>query len=262
MGERPQKVVIAVSTGRTGSQALAHHFDACFPQVRALHEPKPSRGLRIASNRYLCGRSSRGYLARRLASARADLLAAAGTPIYLESNPFLHGFLEVFDAVFGEPQVLHIVRDPRSYIPSYINFGAFRGLKGWAARAVPFWMLKPDQFERDPHRRWREMGPAERVAWRWNAVNGVLDRGQALFGPRYLRLRYEDLFDPGGEALSELLRRLGLPPSDDLSERFRKQRVNASPDRGFPPFDQWEEALRERILDTCRERMARYGYEV
>lgn len=259
-GERFEKIVIAVSTGRTGSQALARHFDACYEQIRGLHEPPPSRALRFASNRYLCGRVSRETMARRLTKARASLLGTIDQPIYLESNPFLHGFLDVFDEVFDEPYVLHVVRHPFTYIRSHINFGVFRGLKGLASNRLPYWMLKPDQYERPPARRWQHMEPAERLAWRWKVVNRELDRGESLFGRRYARFRYEGLFGPDAKEVDDLLRWLELWVSQSLTERLRHRVLNASVDRGFPPAEQWEASLREKVLAQCGELMARYGY--
>jgi hypothetical protein len=41
-----------VSTGRTGTQFLAHYFEQNFAHVTARHEPKPSYLLCMASNAY------------------------------------------------------------------------------------------------------------------------------------------------------------------------------------------------------------------
>ena len=118
--------------------ALAHQLNRWYGNVCALHEPRPSRSLRIASNRFLCGKLSRQQMARRLAHARQALLGAMTEPIYIESNNSLYGFIDVLDEVFDQPYVLHVVRDPRTYIRSWINFGVYHGLKGLAGRFFPY----------------------------------------------------------------------------------------------------------------------------
>ena len=51
MSSHLEKVVVILSTGRTGTKALAHFFNTSYDNVTALHEPAPSRHLRLLSNR-------------------------------------------------------------------------------------------------------------------------------------------------------------------------------------------------------------------
>lgn len=254
-----QTVALLLSTGRTGTKALAQYFDTSFAEVCALHEPAPSRHLRVASNRYLCGRLAREQMVKLFADARRDRVAAISEPIYIESNPFLHGFVDVLDDVFEAPRVVHIVRDPRSYVRSYINYGAFRGIKGLAARLYPYWMLKPEQVDPAAPRRWTAMSQVERLAWRWATINASLDRGASIFGERYVRVRFEDLFAEDGSGLRWLAERIGLRPSAQF-ERLREERVNASTGRQMPKWEQWDAADRRALMELCGPQMDRYGY--
>ncbi len=212
------RVVLVVSTGRTGTKALAQHLNACYPHVCALHEPPPTRFyLRRTANRYLCGRLSREELVSILTRCRARMAGPQERhTIYVESNPGLSGFLDAIPDVFPDFQVLHVVRDPRTYIASAINWGVFNGVKGMLARYLPFWLPKPEYT----HPRgaagaptWKAMSPAERLAWHWRLINVHLDRGAALYGDRYLRVRFEDLFARDGSGLAEVVRWMGLPPA-------------------------------------------------
>ena len=256
------KVVVILSTGRTGTMALARRFDEAWDEVRALHEPRPNRHLRIASNRHLCGRMSASAAAGLFAASRRRLFRAVRQPIYIESNNFLHGFLDVLGLLFDRPRVVHVVRDPRTFIRSWIDFGVFRGLKGFVGRYVPYWLLKPELIEPRPQRRWKDMPPPERIGWYWNAVNAVLDRAEALFGGDYLRLRFEDLFTADLAAIRGLAEWIGLPDPSRLGERATRQKVNASQPTGSLAWEQMDAAGRQAILGHCRERMGRYGYDV
>jgi hypothetical protein len=254
-------VVIILSTGRTGTMALAQYLDTCYDQVKGLHEPPPSRHLRIASNRYLCGRVSKDDLVGIFARSRRRLFEGISEPIYVEANNFLHGFLDAFEEIFDAPRVVHVVRDPRTFIRSWINFGVFRGLKGLAGRYYPFWLLKPERYEKNPARRWSRMARPERIAWYWNAINRELNRGQELFGQRYLRLRFEEIFAEEGSELSRLVRWMGLPERDQLLAQARKQRINPSRDAGFPPWQQWDPGIQQSVLDLAGRLMTQYGYD-
>ena len=257
-GGKFEQVVLVVSTGRTGTTALAQYFDA-FDRVCALHEPAPSRSLRVASNRHLAGRLPESRLIDLYAAARRRRFERIREPVYVESNPTLHGFLDVFDALFDSPRVVHVVRDPRTQIPSGINYGSYSGIKGLAVQFFPYWALKPEHLHPSPPRRWSHMSPAERIAWRWRTVNGELERGEALFGDRYLRFRFEDLFADSGAGMRRLAESLGLA-AGGAGERQRCEKVNASTRTQMPGWDAWTASDRQVVLDLCGPLMERYGY--
>ena len=128
-----KKFIFIVSSGRTGTKAIAQHLSRCYPNVWAAHEPSPSWRLRMATTRALCGKASREELRSMLVRLRGDLVGRAAQRIYVESNPYLSGFVEVLGEVFEDARVVHVVRDPRTYVRSGVNFGAFSGLKKLAA---------------------------------------------------------------------------------------------------------------------------------
>lgn len=260
-----ENVVVVLSTGRTGTQALAHYFNTCYDNVTALHEPKPTRHFRVMSNRAMAGKLSKETAVRTLVRSRRRLIEKITRPIYIESNWYLYGFLDALKDVFGRPKVLHVVRDPRTFIPSYINYGTFSGLKRMAANFLPYWYLKPEQCEQRPSRTWKQMSEPERLAWHWHVVNREIDRGAELYGGDYLLLRYEDLFAKNSEGalpagMARLLDWLGLPPSEKLLHLMRDKKLNASGDRGFPKWEKWDPAAREAVLAMCGKQMRRYGY--
>jgi len=255
-----EKVAFIVSSGRTGTKALAQHLGTCYANVRACHEPTPSWRLRRASNKALCGHAGLDELTDLLARSRRRLARGIAEPIYVESNPYVSGFVEAIDRVFDRPLLIHVVRDPRTFVRSSINFGAFRGLKLLANHFVPYWMPKPEYFGRPCERRFRQMSPPERMAWYWNLVNRALNRGQEVYGDRYLRIRFEELFARDGTGMSLLTDWMGLPRNPKLIEAANSEQVNASRDRHFPRWPDWDESLKARLLEHCGELMALYGY--
>ena len=255
-----EQTIVILSTGRTGTMALAHHYDTCYEQVTGLHEPKPSRLLRLESNRFIAGRTTPDELREKLRRGRKRLLARLKTPVYIESNWFIYGYLDVLRDVFPGPRVVHVVRDPRTCIPSFINFGAFRGLKWWAANFLPYWYLKPEQFEKNPAKTWADMSEVERVAWHWKVVNTELNRAKELFGDGYLLMKFEDLFAKDGSGVRRLTDWIGLPQNEKMLQQVNSENVNASPKYTFPKWKDWDEPLKQSVLRMCGPLMDQYGY--
>ncbi|MFQ5416115.1 MAG: hypothetical protein ACE5FL_03595 [Myxococcota bacterium] len=249
-----------LSTGRTGTKAIAHHLDGCEPGVLARHEPGPSRLLGIASNLAICGRVDRASLSWLLRGSHRAALRERDASLIVESNPFLHGFLEVLDDVFQRARVIHVVRHPDTYITSALDWGSHAGARGLASRFIPYWVLTPDLVEPAPARRRRDMSDAEWLGWRWAAVNRHLNRGVELFGDRYLRVRFEDVFDAERGGMDAINRCLGLAVDASGSARREVVQINASRPRGNPRPAEWTPALRERIRESCGELAALYGY--
>jgi len=256
-----QNVIIGVSTGRTATTELAGRFDRVYDQVRALHEPPPSRKLRKLSNMYLAGKVAKEDLIRAYADARQALFRNIPQPVYIELNPFLHGFLDVLPELFDQPKILHIVRDPRRYVPSHLNHGILskRTAKGWVVRLFPYYMTRSDYLEPRSARKWRHMSHIERVAYRWRAINERLERGGETYGDRYRRVRFEDLIQPDGAALREIVAWMGLPFEEDLLRPEERQR-NRPRRKLCPDWEAMNLDQQHAILDHCGDLMARYGY--
>ena len=257
-----EQVVVILSTGRTGTKALAHFFNTTYDSVTALHEPRPSRHLRLASNRAMAKGMAPEAAVRTLGKARAHLLASLTRPVYIESNWYIYAFLDALRPVFGEnTKVLHVVRDPRTYVPSMLNYGTYQGLKAVATKFVPYWYIRPEQMSDRPAKRWAQMSEAERLAWHWRVVNTELDRAPAMFGDEYLFMRYEDIFKPDGSGLAKLLPWIGLPENTELLGKIRGERVNASTGRSSA-WAKVEPEAQRAVLDLCGEQMLRYGYDL
>ena len=260
LGQQLDKVVMILSTGRTGTTALAEYLTQGFSGIRAVHEPRPSWRLRIAAHKYIAGKISRDQAIDQFASARRQLLTQSQQPIYAESNPFLVGFLDIMGEVFENVRIVHIVRDPRTMVRSALNFGVHRGLKRWVTELVPYWVIRPEQCEENPLKRWPEMSPLEVRAWMWNMKNQHLQQGPDLYGENYIRFRFEDLFREGGDGLRELADWIGIQEKPGELSSLLEKKVNASQPVGMPRWEEWNEEERLQLLQYCAPLMREYGY--
>jgi hypothetical protein len=248
------KVALILSSGRTGTRFLAHYFDANYRDVIARHEPPPRALLRMASYARASGRLSTGAMRRLLRGARRRV-AASEAALYLESNPFLSGFIEVVDDVFDEPVILHVVRDPRDYARSSLNHGTSRGARGIANRLVPFWF--PDLRglpEIGPHPDW-----LERTAGLWTIVNRLLAEAGSRCAHYHL-FRYEEMFDATHSGLREMCRVLGLEFRETDLAVTTADRINPGHLDLLPAWTEWPAERCAALQRICSPLMQRYGY--
>lgn len=180
--------------------------------------------------------------------------------MYVDINPFLYGFLDVLDELFDQPLVLHVIRDPRDFARSWVNVGGLEGLKRLAGELLPFWLPRPRHIIDQPAKTWRQMPPIERATWYWTLVNNALNRGEVLFGSRYMRLRFEDIFHGEPPALPKMLQWLDRPAvvrSADTRRKNSKSRRNTG-----PAFDQWPRNQHKAVLSHCGDLASHYGYDI
>ena len=253
---------IIVSTGRTGTVALARILGRAYPDVHALHEPPGSRLIRVAGNAYLAGRLSRRQVIRLLQHTVGRRARATRRRMYIEASPLLRTVLgPLTQDVLPRARVIHVTRDPRAYIRSYINHGVFSGIKGFAARHVPYAVLRPEHLDPASPRRWMDMDPVEAIAWRWRTLNRLIEDAGAEMGDRYIRLRFEDLLGASGAGLRDLVRWLGLDP-ERLPADATSIPANQSLGQSLPATDDWPARWHALVLHECGASMERYGYPV
>lgn len=264
-------VVFAVSTGRTGTSFLASAFRELG--VDAHHEPGP-RLLQSASHARASGHLSHRRALALLERTRPRLFDHRDRP-YLEASLHLYGLVDVVLREIPDADVVHLVRDPRTYARSAMIWGVHRW-DGRPQNVLPFRRLSP-AHERPwnllVRGRWALTGQLERICWSWAAVNRTI-RLQGEGHPRYTRIRFEDLFDDvrGPAVLGDLAGRLGLDPSvDDLralvdrtvNPATRKEgRPHPSRRTEYPRWEEWTPKQREMLRRHCAEEAAHLGYEL
>ena len=249
------QIALILSSGRTGTQFLARYFDANYEGVIALHEPRPVRLLRMASHAHLSGILPRSRLLALLQRKRRRFVDPLSTPLYIESNPFLSGFIDVIGEVWDDPIVVHVVRDPREHARSSLNQGTSTGLKGWSNRLVPFWYPDVQKVLGLPTRpSW--LGQAAGV---WTIFNRELARG----GPSYRRyhvLQYEALFDEQCSGLRALCDILGLDYRDRDAAVSPTERINPGRLDVLPGWREWPVEDCRELQRICGSLMQQLGY--
>jgi hypothetical protein len=251
-----EKIVFILSTARTGTRTLAEGLRS--DDILSFHQPAFSRLLTIASNFYLHGWLPERALEWLVVRLREPQILGADCRYYVQAYSLDHLPAKIISQRYPNVYIVHIVRDPRTFVPSYLNWMHTRFKSFVANKFVPGWHPSGFFTGQVAWRRWRRMDEFQRVCWHWTYKNALLER---LFegDERYLQVRFEDLFGAGPDALRSVLSFAGLPYRDEFTAMLGQSK-NVSHKTYFPRWEAWKPEKQQQLLEICGEGMRRYGY--
>lgn len=239
-----------LSTGRTGTNFLAHYFST-HPDAVARHEPGASRLLRVASNMRLAGSMDKTTAARIFRTL--DALNRPTAERYIESNPFLVGLTDIVLLTHPTARIAHIVRDPRIYIPSIMNHNNTSGFKLLGNKYLPFWLWRTSSAVDEAH----SDDLFARYAEYWTVANEFIARhGQ----PTHELFRFEDVFELPRDGLAELEAFVGLDMDRASGAVTIERPLNTSRDEALPAWTEWTDDQVVLVDRLCGTMMERHGY--
>ncbi len=252
--------LVVVSTGRTGTIFFARLLAELYPQVSSHHEYGWSRPVQILSNMYFARLIPKSLLVLGWKFFKGKDLIACQKPVWIENNSFLYGLIAVAPEVYPGVRVLHLVRDPRTYVTSHLNFSRFRPTSFIANYFVPMWQPSPFLTGEIPWKEYFTFTRFQRFCWIWDFKNRVIRRLESS-GVPYLRMRFEDIFyaENPEQVFAEIADFFGLPRVTNIGQRFR-QPVNAAPKNSFPEWPEWTPAQCAQLDTLCGKQMREFGY--
>lgn len=253
----PETIGFILSTARTGTKTLAEGLAG--DEITSSHQPPFSRLLTIASNYYLHGWLPRQVLDWLIMRVREPQILAVTTRHYLQVYALDYMPAKIISEKYSNVYVIHIIRDPRTFVPSYLNWMHTRVKSFIANKLVVGWHPSGMFVGEFAWNEWRQMGEFERVCWHWSYKNRLLEH---LFGDdeQYMRVRFEDLFLASDtNTLRNVVAFLGISYRDRFSALV-EQRKNRSQKTYCAPWSEWQPARQQTLLDICGAHMEHYGY--
>lgn len=250
--------MLIVSTGRTGTKFLAHLLAAASPEVEAHHTTPWSTLVNVLGNLELAGLVSERVVLATWRLLKGRRFAVTERARYVDSNNHLYAFARLAPRLYPGVRVVHVVRDPRDYVRSHLNWARQRAKSFVANHCLPFWQPNPFLAGEMPLARTLALGRFERFCWIWRFKN---QRIAALAGAGipYLCLRFEDLVADRDRARERLLDFVGVP-APDAARAPAPGRLNPTRRRAFPGWRRWPATLCARLDALCGADMIAYGY--
>lgn len=251
--------ILILSTGRTGTIFLARLFGELYPDVASYHERGNSRPVQIATNLHFAHLLPKSALKSVWNFFKGKEIVTCEKDFHLDANNFLYGLATLAPELYPNLKVLHIVRDPRDYVTSQLNFSRQKQTSFIANYLVPFWQPNPFLIGELPLSRALGFSRFEKYCWVWDFKNRVMSRLQDSLVP-YLRIRFEDLFSINPEPVfQQITHFFGFPPAENIREKFREP-ANSSRPTAFPEWRDWTSLQATQLDDLCGSQMRAFGY--
>ncbi len=285
----PKHLTFIASGGRTGTNFFGDQLRLCLEDCWSEHEPDMfagfshltaerikrfgfrhvianralgRAGLRIHGTKFLTGEMSLDEAATALRGERARYHQQVEAGLIVESYCRWWMFAGHIDTIFPGAKVVGVVRDPRSWIASWMSHNPRHGYVPWT-HYFPPGPVTPERVGDEVNApRWDKIGPVGRLAWHWNCINSrLLDATET--GDTMRIFKFEELFSGEDKPLQELAEFAGTFPDRTYEvqtieplRRPKKNSSSAEPD----DWTRWTDTERALVDEIAGETMARCGY--
>jgi len=241
-----------LSTGRCGTTFLSKLIGANKPAFTDVHQLPDSKWLNVQANLALSNKSVRerftSSLSRKynheLPPSSADPLRSVAYFFYLKK------LLDDRPELINDAVIIHLLRDPRDFVSSFINWKNRRLSGRIAHHLTPFWMPEPKLKER------LSMSKFEHFCWIWNKKNHLFEQGFSHL-PNYHLFKIEDL-KPDSDKLYELLSL--ITNKGKIKTELNETNRNKSIKKEFPSWENWDSKQAKKLDTICTGMMQKFGY--
>ena len=157
-----------------------------------------------------------------------EKLAKTDKKVVGDKTPLLSPeFVEEINLIYPEAKVIHIIRDGRDAAVSMMHHLWNRSTdQGGVQRLHPEEVEKREAYRKNPQKVLELEGGIfteerlRQIAENWNLrVGKTIESGRALFGSKYIEVRYEDLLEHPHEEVKQLAQFLGVDTSEEAIEQ-------------------------------------------
>lgn len=256
---KPKGSVLLLSTGRTGTQFFARLINKFFPEIYAVHASPYSTVINVLCNAYSAKLCPRVLIKWVWKLFKEKEISNCGSHTYIDSNNHLYQFPQLYGQLYPNLRILHIVRDPRDYIKSHLNWAKGRKKSYVANFIIPFW--QPNGFLMGEYTliRWLRLSQLQRFAWIWCYKNNEIEKIESI-GVPYCRIRFEDVFNKFDKcSFIRAIEFMGLDFNNQLVDEI-KVRKNESTYTWVKKWEDWSDKDCAQVDNICGSMMKKYSY--
>ncbi|MEJ2052255.1 MAG: hypothetical protein P8Y60_20895, partial [Calditrichota bacterium] len=222
-------------------------------------------GIRNLSQSYVSKRIDLNRLVDELYQQRSGYYKAINKELVIEAYSGWYGVIPGIKKLFDHYKIAIIIRDPRTWVTSYMNFGTKYGKRDWVNK-LGYQRLNPRMAGEEKYiQSWNYMDTFQRLCWLWQAVYEIMIRDG--IGDIYCQIfRYEDLFlSPSKrETFRDFLRFITTFPNRAYEWQplngILDQKINNSKHDEFPNWKKWGADRAQFLRSMCGHLMQQYGY--
>ena len=284
--------VFIVSAGRTGTRFFGDQLGHMIGGAFSVHEPDVlmdfklkslsqlrlfgwynlifgkltgKTGIRNLSQNYLAGKLSLPELKAAVIDHREKFYRNISQDLIIESYSGWYGAIPAIQSLYKNYKIVIIVRDPRDWVVSNMNWGTMYGKRDWVSR-LKLGRLNPAMINDEHYRdQWQHFTRFQKLCWAWNAIYGILLR-ETADDPNATIVKFEDLFrsEQKYEHLENLLGFISRYPGRKFDYRIAKgvleKIANPNVSCEFPGWQDWDERMKEDLLRLCGNVAQKFCY--
>lgn len=238
------KASFITSTGRTGTGFFVHLFNNHVKNSWSLHEPKPA--FRSRAGR-LIKEGVKPFDVTYFKIPRLFRGMTAEKEVYVECNYHLASAMDVVRGAFPESQIIHIIRDGRDIVTSWLNRNRYIDND----HITPF-----ETGDLDAQKKWDKWTPLQKLAWHWCVINRNAEKSNPdLF------IKFEDIFSDDNSHLLKVLDTIGgLDYDKDEVTKALSTKQNYTKKAFFPEYDEWPDYWKKQFWEIAGDTMKHFGY--
>jgi len=283
------KNTFIISTGRTGTKALAKYFDS-YKDVRGAHEAIPTfrnkgihkmYGKKISFGKRMSLKISRffqdSYFLRKKyliynpqkikfpfvffssiscknalinAVSRFFLRIFKSPRHYVEANNFFFSMIPELRKNFKNVKIILVVRNGKDFVRSALNRGNFSD-NDIKER------LRGDLCKDVSKDKWAGWTALQKCTWLWVFKNNFVEKQNPD-----LVVKFEDIFlDKERKGLRKICEEIGIPYDEKLADKIFSERINKAGSTFVPKYKEWSDHWKKDFEEVAGKTMEHYDYQ-
>jgi len=284
--------VFIISPGRTGTKYFGTLLAEMIPSSYSTHEPDAWKnlkdspltrirnfglyqilfgkfvgktGVRNLSLNYLEGHLSLEQLQSAVYKSRRRFYQKIDKDLIIESHRGWFGAIEGIRTVFEKYKIVIILRDPRSWLTSNMNWGTLFGPKDKISKFGLKRLNPAIVGDTEYSNKWNAFDRFEKLCWVWNTMYRIMLNDIA--GDYHCRVfLYEDLFfgEKRYHVLNDFLDFITV--FSDRTFKYHivtgllEKRIHATKKEKFPDWSEWSSKEVTFMDSMCGDLMRTFGY--
>lgn len=284
--------VFIISGGRTGTKYFGDVLSSLIPDAFSVHEPDVltdfklksvqqiklfglyqlvfgkligKTGIRNLSQNYLSGKIDIDELNTAVSKHRRRYYESIAEDLIIESYSGWYGVIPAIRQLFKYYKIVVIVRDPRDWVTSNMNWGTMYGKRDWVDR-LGLGRLEPRLVnDSDFISQWPRFNRFQKLCWSWKTIYEIILQN-IRHDPNAYIMKFEDVFHSRYkyEHLQRLLDHI-TAFSDrhffyQILEGILDQRKNINISSEFSTWIHWRDEMKDHLDRICWDLAAQFGY--
>jgi hypothetical protein len=284
--------VFLTSAGRTGTKFFGDLLGEMVENAFSVHEPdvlvdfklKSIRqlqmfglynliigkllnktGIRNLSQNYLAGTIKLTELKAAIVDHREKFYGSIDKKLIIESYSGWYGAIPGIQSLYKNYKMVVIVRDPRDWVISNMNWGTMYGKRDWISR-LKLGRLNPSMINDSQYiDKWQNFTHFQKLCWAWKTIYETILKS-AEKDPNAIIIKFEDLFQSENKydhlrrLLSFITRYSDKNFSFNIPENILERKTNVNISYSFPKFESWGVQMKTELAGICGEITKNLGY--